>query len=646
MATTDVLNTAGSLAFEFPEMKVYIGTGSSAPPDVSPTVFSNVYCSRVVQSASGSRLDYAELTWALTDHLINRSQPANFARMIDVRIPTSPTELKIHRGDYVRESMRIDATEESLTAQSQMRPYHFGNAVSGYDVWHEPVGNTQAIIDDIVFNPTVDGQTQFNRSSKTQPQIMGASESNNIHLWSHPELADAWNSQVFNNQTRSEWTLKTAILSLCSLLNNFQTFIYNPCDTELSAVFTSATVPLRDIRIPIGTHLPQGLDLLLIPHGFNWYLDYTTATKPTIRLFKIGTGTQKTLKLQMPGGTLNLEQSNVNRLSVDSNIADSFNQVTVCGDFKRYEVTVPLYAAWNSTVDTWEPYRLSQDSPDFEDNQSGWRLWIANEAGDLSESVPRFGQTPTVPAFWDEVGDGDFIPHRRVMDDPITLVPTDPASASGPADNRLQRIPVLLEYSVDAGVTWKPAEDGWSYKICPDQIGVYFDGHDIPVELHEAGNDHRLRLTGTIAADARIQYTATKSSTNAVNGRTFEKVFLVGDKFQQVTREETGSFASRFACVNCPADERDDSTAIQSYAEKLRDQNHFADLSCEFRLPGWHNEYQISDLLIEVDGRELSLNAAPSGSTVNRYVLIVERRFEMSQSGPETVLIVDRGVSQ
>ena len=205
---------------------------------------------------------------------------------------------------------------------------------------------------------------------------------------------------------------------------------------------------------------------------------------------------------------------------------------------------------------------------------------------------------------------------------------------------------MLLEYSVDAGVTWKPAEDGWSYKICPDQIGVYFDGHDIPVELHEAGNDHRLRLSGTIAADARIQYTATKSSTNAVNGRTFEKVFLVGDKFQQVTREETGSFASRFACVNCPADERDDSTAIQSYAEKLRDQNHFADLSCEFRLPGWHNEYQISDLLIEVDGRELSLNAAPSGSTVNRYVQIVERRFEMSQSGPETVLIVDRGVSQ
>jgi hypothetical protein len=199
MPTTDVLNTAGSLAFQFPEMKVYIGTGTNAPPDSSPTVFSNVYCSRVVQSASGSRLDYAELTWALTDHLINRSPPANFARMIDVRIPTSPTELKIHRGDYVRESMRLDATEESLTAQSQMRPYHFGVPVTGYSVWHEPDNDVWTIADDIVFNPTVDGQTQFNRSSKTQSEAMGL-ELNDIHLWAHPEMADAWNSQVFNNQ--------------------------------------------------------------------------------------------------------------------------------------------------------------------------------------------------------------------------------------------------------------------------------------------------------------------------------------------------------------------------------------------------------------------------------------------------------------
>lgn len=646
MPTTDVLNTAGSLAYQYPEMKVYIGSGDAAPPDSSPTVFSNVYCSRVVQSASGSRLDYAELTWALTDHLINRTQPANFARMIDVRLPVSPTELKLHRGDYVRESMRLDPTEESLTAQSQMRPYHFGEPATAYKVWHEPLNSVRQIQDDIVFNPTVDGQTQFNRSSKSETATMGPTDPNTIYLWAHPELADATYSQTYNDQTRSEWTMQEAVKSLCYLLNPSQTFIYNPSNSELAAIFTSATIPIRDIRIPLGTHLPQALDALLIPHGFNWYLNYTTATKPTIKLFKIGAGAQKTLKLQMPGGVLDLTLSNVNKLSVDSNIADSFNQVTVLGDYKRYEVTLPLHAAWSYAVDAYEPYRLAQDGPDYEENQSAWRLWIANEAGDLDTTVSRFGQLPAVPEFWDDIPLTYFTPHRRTIDDPITMIPSDPASASGPTDNRLQRIPVLLEYSIDGGTTWKPAEDGWSYKVCPDQIGVYFDGHDIPVELYEAGNNHRLRLTGTIASDQRLSYTAYKSATNAVNGRVFAKVYTQPDKFQYIQQLTAGTLASRFAGTDYPADERNDTTAIQSYAEKLRDQNQFADLSCEFRLPGWHDEYKIGDLLTEVDGRELSLNAAPSGSTVQRYVQIVERRFEMGSGGPETVLIVDRGVSQ
>jgi hypothetical protein len=183
-------------------------------------------------------------------------------------------------------------------------------------------------------------------------------------------------------------------------------------------------------------------------------------------------------------------------------------------------------------------------------------------------------------------------------------------------------------------------------KICPDQIGVYFDGHDIPVELYEAGNNHRLRITGVVAGDTRLKVTATRSATNAVNGRLFEKVLFMPDKWQNIKRQPNFEFASRFVYGDYPADERDDTAAALAYAEKIRDQNHFADLSCEFRLPGWHDEYKIGDLLSEVDGRELSLNAAPAGSTVNRYVQIVERRFEMGSAGPETVLIVDRGVTQ
>ena len=138
MSTTDAVNTTGSLAFAYPAMKVYLGAaGGAAPPDSSPTAFSGVWCERVVQSASGSRLDYADLRYNLSSPLQNRTQPANFARMVDVRLPSSP-EIKIARGDYVRESAQVQMQGDSLTAQVQLRPYHFGAPCKGYWVRSGP----------------------------------------------------------------------------------------------------------------------------------------------------------------------------------------------------------------------------------------------------------------------------------------------------------------------------------------------------------------------------------------------------------------------------------------------------------------------------------------------------------------------------
>jgi hypothetical protein len=119
------------------------------------------------------------------------------------------------------------------------------------------------------------------------------------------------------------------------------------------------------------------------------------------------------------------------------------------------------------------------------------------------------------------------------------------------------------------------------------------------------------------------------------------------EKFQSRWRQTLGDYASVFADGTLLADEKDDTEEIQSYAEKLRDQNHYAELDCEFRLPGWHLEYKIGDLITKINGREISLDAAPETAPVTRYVQIVERRFELTASGgPSTVLIVDRGLEQ
>ena len=629
MPTTDALNTTGTKVYVYPEMKVYLGDGSgNAPPDTSPSVFSNVYCSRVVQSASGSRMDYAELSWTLTASLINRTQPANFARMVDVRIPTTGTETKIHRGDYVRESFQVDQQAETLTAQSQWRPYHYGDALGYYWVLVPGTTTLTRIFDDVIFNPIVDGKIRGNRSSVLRSVAGGSDVS---YLWIHPECADTATGETSLGQTRSLWTLLEATKAICELLNA-ETFCSDPNWTAAATTLSGAP-SLQNVTIPIGTRLHDALDMLLIPLGYNWYLDYTTATKPRIVLFKIGSGTTRELYFQAPNSSLNLETSNVNKFGVDNAIGDAFNQVKIVGDFERAEVTLPLYAAWASSGDALTPCDLRKDGSDYSEHQTTWRLFIANEAGDISTTTSRFGQTPTMPTLSSVFA--NYVPHRRVLEEPLTF-------ASG--TTQPQRFPHWLEYSVDSGTTWKPAEESWSFKLCPDQIGVYFDGMDIPQELYDAGNNWRLRITGTVAGDSRITTTAAKTS-NAVNGRVFEQVLSMPDKFVKRWRQTTGTYQSKLNTTGSTADTQDDQTALDAYAVAMRNQNHFAEVDCEFRLPGWHTYYQIGDVITKIAGREISLNAAPVGSTVQRYVQIVERRFEMGSEGPSTVLIVDRGTA-
>ena len=631
MATTDALNTTGAKVYVYPELKVYLGDSSgNAPPDVSPSVFSNVYCSRVVQSASGSRMDYAELSWVLSFSLVNRTQPANFARMVDVRIPTTGTETKIHRGDYVRESFKIENDSEVLTAQSQWRPYHYGIALSSYFVLSDiPEPEQTQIFDDVVFNPIIDGKIKGNRSNLLYENIGGLTDA---YLWCHPECADTATGQTSIGQTRSLWTLADATMSICQLLNPFQLFCDNPTLEMVNEVLSDAP-SLQNVTIPIGTRLHEALDMLLIPLGYNWYLNYNTTPMPVITIFKIGSGPQKELLFQAPGSSLNLENSNTNKFSVDTTIGDSFNQVKIIGDFDRYEVTLPLYAAWASSGDTLTAFDLRKDGSEYAAHQTTWRLFIANEAGDIDPTVSRFGQTPAMP---DLTGTfTKYVPHRRVLEEPLTL-------ASG--TTQPQRFPQWLEYSVDSGTTWKPAEESWSYKLCPDQIGVYFDGMDIPQELYDAGNNWRLRITGTVAGDSRITATALKTN-DAANMRVVEKVLAMPEKFVRRYRSTSGPYESKLNTSGSVADEQDDQTVMDAYAEAIRNQNHFAEVDCEFRLPGWHTYYEIGDVITKIAGREISLNAAPSGSSVQRYVQIVERRFEMGPDGPSTVLVVDRGTA-
>lgn len=625
---TDAINTEDSIFCEYDEFTVLLGPETGTPPG-DGEVFENVYCSIVVQSA-GSRIDYAELQWGLDESLENREQPASFARMVQVEMPDSDGT-RLHLGDYVSEGFRVDQEGETLTATSQLRPYHFGVPVTGYRVWDAIDSVQRMIADHIVFNPTIDEKTVFNRSDKSRSETLG--DGFDGYIWTHPELADSSVGETYQGQTRGEWTLQQAVHSLCELLNPDVEFIDRPVSVDLDVL--SDAPPLRNVTIEMGTYLPQALDKILIPLGYNHWIDYTQP-KPQIVFFKIGEGEEKELLFPPVGSVLDMAEANVNQLVVNNSIGDSFNQVTVYGAPEEAEITLPLYPAWPAANDTIDSADLAKtDGAEYAANESAWRLFVANEAGDIDPTTSRLGQLPAVP----DLGSVFTIatPHRRTIGEPLTYQVNDSDTGS-----KKQRRPVKIEYSTDGGTSWLPEEQSWTIKLCPDQIGIYFDGNEIPIELYEAGSNARLRITGTVFGDYRVRGYAAKQSW-AVNARVNEQVILAAEKFQRRWRQSTGVYAS---VLTGDADERNDSTEIEDYAEKLRDQNHYADVDCEFRLPGWHLEYQIGDLITKVAGREISIDGAPESAPTRRYVQVVERRFEMSKTGgPSTVLIVDRGVA-
>lgn len=624
----DAINTTDALFQQYDEMTVLLGPEAGTTPGPGDT-FENVYCSLVVQSA-GSRLDFANLTWQIDESLENREQPASFARMVQIELP-DVDDTRLHLGDYVSEGFRVDQDGEFLTATSQLRPYHFGVPVTGYRVWDAIDGNQKMIADHIVFNPTIDEKTVFNRSNKARSEALGDGFSG--FLWTHPEIADSPIGETYQGQTRNEWDLDEAVLSLCELLNPDEEFLKRPSGADLAVLMNAP--PLRNVTIEIGTYLPAALDKILIPLGYNHWIDYTQPD-PQIVFFKIGEGEEKELLFPTVGSVLDPASANVNQLAVTNGIGDSFNQVIVYGDFQTAELTLPLFPGWPAASDSLDSVDLAKDGSQYPTHVNAWRLWIANEAGDIEPTLERLGQTPTVPDFG-----GIFTiatPHRRTLGEPLTY-----QNDAEIGDNKKQRQPIKVEYSIDGGAEWLPTEErGWAIKLCPDQIGIYFDGNEIPQELYDAGSNARVRVTGTVKGDYRVRGLAIKLA-HAANGRINEQVLFMPEKFQQKWRQADGAFAS---VLTGDADERADNTQAEDYAEKVRDQNHHAEIDCEFRLPGWHIEYKIGDLITKVAGRELSMDSASTTSPTSRYVQIVERRYEMSrEGGPSTVLIVDRGIA-
>lgn len=171
------------------------------------------------------------------------------------------------------------------------------------------------------------------------------------------------------------------------------------------------------------------------------------------------------------------------------------------------------------------------------------------------------------------------------------------------------------------GGAWQKVK--WPFSVLEKECGILFEGPTPPDALWNymlaEPEKARVRITATVRGDSRLTGIATRRS-QSPNGLNIALVLNVRDKFQNSEVRPGSLFASSASIA------RNDQTAINTYAETVRNIEDAAQVGCSIRLEGVdHDEYQIGDLIDKVDGRNLSLDGyvASAGSVTPRRPQVI-----------------------
>lgn len=624
---------------------------------------------RVSRQAGGRALVSAVFRYDLTktgERLVDLRTPTKWKRIVEIREVDEEDEAKssvLFWGELTAQDITIDENGESATVRASINPYHFGDGVNGGTLGgflvRDPNATPEAEIEiqdgAIAFNPVVDGKPRPNRSAFDH-------SADEYRLWVDVESVRTDSAQDLSADGTASiaWTLRGALNTIQKAINPEETWIEN--DIDLDAITDEDSIALKSIELPIGAALPEYLDRLLNPFGYSWFLSFglDDADPPvstrSIKIFKITEGTKKKLHFQRPGETYDPARSTVPRLSMSTDVGRLANEIVCQGAIEEREITIELKRGWAEAGDDFIAEDLQRSDPEssYTDNPDAWRLWVANEAGDWTET-----RTPvyTVPDF--STVFSEYVPKRRPIDDCLTL------DSKG-----IRRKPLVEYYSQD---TWVEVPPEWGFKVLTDQLGIRFTGDTPPEDLIELGADARIRITGTIRGDRRIE-SARNNLDGSPLGRTSRMIVDVSDRFFDRRRVEYGKdgdptfdlidgtsedFYSTFSTRTISADEtfpgdraaeganadtKDDATEIETYCDKLVEVEGAADLTVSASLFGISTEFEIGDLIEKVEGREISFNRHSEAAGDERFPQVVGIVHNFEEQSTEIVLASNDGV--
>lgn len=481
--------------------------------------------------------------------------PMGYNRIVEVRQLDDAGEWSkvIGWGQLATQGQRLSRNDESLTAVARLDWFLFGGRLTGYRTYDQQATSYVAVEEDIVFNPMIDGQVEGNCSDAFDVESDGSS----VSIFVSPETMRTQFAITLSGQAIEKWDLPKAILTLCWLLNPDETNITNPTLLDLQAVITDTNTRLmKNIRVPLGSSLPQALDLVCEPMGYHWFtetvVDDTDPTFPVtgthLRFFKNGVGVVTDLKCQRVGETIRSDETNIADYSATLEIATP-NVVYGRGSLKQREGTFECVPGWKATLDKTPLQKINSQTfldTDSKDLRNVARFWVLNEAGDWGDDTYR----PGVEDFTDLADLFEEAAVRLVRRKFLPML-TKTKSA---ADRALRGSGGIVVEWNDVNGDWQPYTGGWS--VAQHQCGIILEG-EIPADfwtefLRKAAAvaaavalSAHVRVTATIESDTRISYTADRRD-EAPHGRDIPVHIDLDDRFHDRLVRLTGDYASRW----------------------------------------------------------------------------------------------------
>lgn len=615
--------------------------------------------------SGAGRLDTAQFEIVQRDKgLSDAHTPTEFSRKVEIRTPprtkdeadAGVPDTTIFRGEFgICTAAWSEAGTERLNARARVEQWYFGEPITGYTVakYDDPDYLYRTMHDDVVFNPEIDEVIEGNRSDHfveiTTDPPSTATDVPKRYVWLDPESSRTSAALGEIQQAKETWTLPQAVMSLCWLLNPDETYIKNPDYAALNKTCEDAPSVLN-VSIPRGVYLPTALDLLLNPLGFLWRIDYVQksddadppvyTTEMRIVVYKRGEGPEKTVTIQPWGQNKDIRKTNVRMAEVEYNIADTANIVKVYGGHLEVEGTFELKRAWTEADDALTADDLRKGEPidgeadttsQYDAKPHVWRKWVLNEGGDYNgtrSTVKPITFAFDVNSIEDAgsvfpLGQSNVNKNRRFWP-PLTKDP----------DGR--RRDYLVEYflpaaygGTDEWIDVLTLENG-HFEVLERECGILFTGISPPREIVDLGNDALVRITACLRSDQRISYT-TAQATECPNATAITMVVNAETQFFKRSRLDyvTGhpGMWSRFTEVGFlpdtpTADERDDTTAMTTYANNLRDNESSARIAASITLEGFRHEYKRGDIITKIDGREISFDQNSKTALSRRYLQV------------------------